>query len=80
MKDYVVKVPIAGFIEISIRCENESQAIGLGLEKAKLIVEEFTIAKQFIPIVSEFEISAYDTISRGSFFIAPLNEVKTEDI
>ncbi len=79
MKDYSIKVPICGYIEVSVSAKNKNEAGSIGLAKVSQVVEDFTIAKQFINEVNEFHISAYEKIVEGNFFHASLNEMKTQE-
>lgn len=80
MKDYSVKVPICGYIEVSIRAKNESEASRLGFTKVTNVIQDFSIAKQFVNDVCEFDISAYEKVVEGNFFHATLSEIKIEEV
>lgn len=78
MKDYTVKIPIAGFVEVSIQALDKKQAIIKGLKLADSIISEFTIPKKHVFDVNEWDLNTYEKISEGNFFYAPISQIETE--
>jgi hypothetical protein len=79
MKDYVVKVPIAGFVEISLEAKNDKEAQEKGYKLAIEAIGDFAIKKESVPIVNEWNVECFEKIVEGNFCWLSCTKIEVND-
>jgi len=79
MKDYVVKVPIAGFIEIALEAKNDKEAQEKGFALAQEAIGDFAIKKESFSVVNEWNVECFSKIVEGNFCYVPCTEIEVTD-
>lgn len=70
LTSYLVRVPVCGYVEVSVDASNEQEAIDKSFELAGQIKSELP------ENVVSFDWETYDHITRGNVFCGPLNEIE----
>lgn len=79
MKEYTVKVPIAGFIEVVLEAVNDKEASEMAIEIASKAISGFTIKEEFYGVVNEWELDCFQMIQQGNVFYAPCSRIEIQE-